>query len=242
MRVRGERECRDCGTRWSYYDTGSVACPACGSVASRGLDDERALHTEGAGTLALDEVRAAVDERPLEELAADAKEACLAYVRQDGFLHGGELRPLDDAHLAARELAHVADVVGRSLDLADDEELYLLELLRGADRGERPAADAVPDSLQAARGLAASEAVRQYGREVRDWLAEHPHPEVDAVLTDLDQHARRIGALQGDVAPATAERLVAVTGDCWRYLVEGDETALPAARDRLDRLQSIQVD
>jgi DNA-directed RNA polymerase subunit RPC12/RpoP len=31
MKIRGERECTDCGTRWSYYDTASVECPQCGS-------------------------------------------------------------------------------------------------------------------------------------------------------------------------------------------------------------------
>jgi hypothetical protein len=242
MRIRGERECRDCGTRWSYYETGSVDCPDCGSIRSRGLDDERTLHTEGAATLDLDDVRTDVDSTAAAELADAAGAACREYVRQDGFLNAGELRPLDDIHLAARELAHVADVVGRTRHPTDDEELYLLALLRGADRGERPAPADVPRSLRAARGLAVAQAVRDYRHDVRAWLDGHPNPrtEAEATLTRLDQHARRVRALEGDVAPATAERLVAASRDLTAALRDGDEAALSSARDRLDRLESIR--
>lgn len=242
MEIRGERECRDCGARWSYYETGSVTCPECGSVESRGIDDERVLHTEGAATLDLSGVRAEADERPLWELAEEAKSACREYVRQDGFLNGGELRPLDDTHLAARELAHVADLVGRSMDLADEEEFYLLTLLRGADRGKRPAPEEVPESLWEVRGLAAAEAVRAYRRELRDWLDENPHPEAEGLLARLDQHAKRLAALQGSVPPATAERLVAAARELATAVREDDEAALATAGDRLDRLDSMGGD
>lgn len=240
MRVRGERECRDCGARWSYYETGSVTCPDCGSVTSRGLDDERALHTEGAAELDLDEARAAVDERPLGEVAELAKAACRAYVRQDGFLRGGRLLTLDDTHLGARELVHVADLVGRSMALGDEEEHYLLALLGGADAGERPAPDAVPSSLRTARGLAAAESVTAYRGDLREWLDEHPHPEVDVPLGTLEQHAKRVRALQGDVPVATAVRLVAAVRDVATALREDDEAALATARDRVDRLDAAE--
>lgn len=242
MRIRGDRECRDCGSRWSYYETGSVDCPDCGSIRSRGLDEERVAHTAGTATLDLSEIRAAVDDRPAWELAADAKAACREYVRQDGFLHGGELQRLDDTHLAARELIHVADLTDRSIDLADEQELYLVTLLGGADRGERPAPDEVPGSLREARGLAAAEAVQAYRRELRDWLDDHPHPEVEAPLARLDQHVKRVVALQGAVPPAAAERLVEATRDLATAVRRDDETALASAADRLDRLESIQED
>ena len=51
MKVRGRRECEACGARWSYFDTGEVTCPDCGSLHSVGLDDERALHTASTATL-----------------------------------------------------------------------------------------------------------------------------------------------------------------------------------------------
>jgi len=59
MEIRGERECTDCGERWSYYETGDVACPACGSMQSVGVDEERALHTTTAGEFDLTEARRA---------------------------------------------------------------------------------------------------------------------------------------------------------------------------------------
>lgn len=242
MRIRGQRECRDCGTRWSYYDTGSVDCPACGSIRSRGLDDERTLHTRGAATLDLGDVRAAVDERPLAEVAEEAKRACRAYVRQDGFVDGGDLLPLGDGHLAARELVHVADLVGRAADRTEAEELYLLALLRAADAGERPAPDEVPDSMRAARGLAAAEAVRAYRSDVREWLAEDSRPEVRETLGRLDQHAKRVSALQGEVVPSTAESLVAAARALSAYLREGDEGELATADEHLDALASIRED
>jgi len=236
MRIRGERACRDCNTRWSYYETGSVNCPSCGSIRSRGIDDERALHTEGPGTLDLTAVRNAVDDQPLGAVVDEAKAACRAYLRQDGFVSGGDLRPLDDAHLAARELVHVADLVGRSAAPSEDAELYLFDLLAGADGGDRPEADVVPDDLRGPRGLAAAESVRAYRREVLDWLEDDPHPAVREPLGRLDQHARRVVALEGDVDQAVAERLVEIARSLSGYLREDDEAALAAASDRLDRL------
>lgn len=242
MKVRGRRECVDCGARWSYYETGSVTCPDCGSVRSRGLDDERRLHTAGPAELDLSAVRTAVDERPLPEVADGAKATCLEYLRERGFVRAGELLPLDDTYLAAGELVHVADVVGRTMDLGDDEEWYLLELLGGADAGERPAPDEVPGSLRAARGLAVVDAVEDYRSELREWLDEHPHPEATEPLAMLGEHGKRMRALQGDVPPAAAERLLSAVRDLSRYLRTGEEEALPTARERLDRLTGFHHD
>jgi hypothetical protein len=253
MRVRGERECRDCGTRWSYYETGAIECPDCGSVRSLGVDEQRQLHTTGPASLDLTEVREAVDDQHLAEVVAAAKERCRAYLRQDGFVRGGDLLALDDVHLAARELVHVADLVGRDRTLDDDAEWYLLALLRGADAGERPAPEEVPDDLRIARGLAAAEGVRTYRRELLEWLDEHPHPEAREPAGRLDQHGKRVEALQGDVPPREAEQLVAVARDLQRYLRDDDPQAsdataasgadaLATASERLDRLDAFRED
>ncbi|MFC6730630.1 TFIIB-type zinc ribbon-containing protein, partial [Natronoarchaeum mannanilyticum] len=152
MEIRGERECKDCGTRWSYYETGSVSCPNCESVRSVGVDEERKRHTAGQAALDLTEVRNMIDAAPESDVADAAIENCREFVRRTGFIDAGELQPLDDVYLAARELRQVADIVGRSYDPTEDEELYYLSLLRGADRGERPAPDEVPAGLREARG------------------------------------------------------------------------------------------
>ncbi len=236
MEIRGRRECRDCGARWSYYETGSVACPDCGSVRSRGLDDERALHTASPADFDLTDVRAAVEDLSPRELAREAKAECRSFVRRHGFVRGGDLQPLDDTYLAALELAYVADAADRALDLDDREHGYLLELLGGADSGERPPPAAIPPPLRAARGLAVADAVEAYRREVRRWLEANPHPEVRDLLARVHDHERRLQALDGDVDPETAERLLSAVREVGTYLRAGDDGALESARGRLDRL------
>ncbi|MFB6125274.1 MAG: TFIIB-type zinc ribbon-containing protein [Halanaeroarchaeum sp.] len=231
MEIRGERECRDCGARWSYYETGAVTCPECGSVRSRGVGD-RKRHTDAAVDLDLTEARSAAD-RSLEAAAETAVDACREYLRQRGFVAGGDLLSLDDTYLAAQELLHAATLLGAQLSVAEDEKRYLLVLLRGADVGDRPAADDVPESIRAARGLGTATAVRDYRDEVRAWLEDDPG---DVVLETIGDHVTRVKALDGEVDPADADHLVAAARAYGEYC-RGDEEALEAARDALDHLR-----
>jgi len=235
MEIRGERECQNCGTRWSYYDTGSVTCPDCGSMHSVGVDEERSLHTASPVDVDLTAAREQVDADPLHRVAATAKEACREYVRRRGFVHAGDLRDLDDTYLAATELLHAADVFGRSFQPTDDEEYYFLELLRGADRGERPDPVDVPESMREARGLAVADAVKEYRRELKRWYDGDDSAAEDA-LESVREHQKRLRALGGDLDPGTTETLVAATRGLARYLRDDDEVALANAQDRLDRL------
>lgn len=235
MKIRGERECKACGARWSYYDTGNVVCPECGSLRSVGVD-ERRRHTASAAEFDLSPIRGLLDEAPVEDVADRAASACSEYVRRTGFIDAGELRPLDETDLAARELRHVATEIGRSLQVSDDEEYYFLELLRGADEGERPPADEVPASLREARGLAAAAAVDDYSRDLRRYLEDHPERTVSRLLGTLGEHRKRVEALGGDVSPRTADALVEVARALGRAAGSGDETALAEAQERLDDL------
>lgn len=234
MKVRGQRECTECGTRWSYYDTGEVACPECGSLRSTGVD-ERTRHTDAPVDLDLTEPRNRSEE-DLTAAAEAAAERCREFVRRTGFINAGELRPLSDQYLAAAELAAVGAAVGRAMRTDDDEELYLLSLLRGADAGDRPAPEEVPDSLAATRSLAYASAVDDYRGDVRTYLEDDPHPEVRSALESIRDHVRRIEALDGEVDVRVAEQLVQSVREVGQYLAEGDEAALAAAQDRLDAL------
>lgn len=235
MKVRGERECTDCGTRWSYYETGRVECPDCGSIVSVGVD-ERTRHTASAESLDLTTARELVEsEQPLRRAAERAVDLCTEFVRGYGFIHAGTLQDLDETYLAAMELRHVAGRLARRMRVGDDEEYYFLDLLRGADRGERPARETVPTSLRGARGLAYATAVREYRADLRDYLEDHPDPPARGRLEALDEHSKRVRALDGDVPPETAERLVEAARDLGSYL-RGEEAALARAEDRLDRL------
>lgn len=235
MKIRGQRECKSCGTRWSYYETGSVSCPSCGSLQSVGTDEERSLHTATASTLDLTSIRGEVDSTPLRRLAERAVDRTREFTRGYGFIDGGELRPLDETYLAAMELQHVGSELARRIETDDDEEWYFTELLR-ADEGARPATESVPRSLRSMRGLAYANAVNEFRSDLRTYLDEYPDTTVDPTVERLSNHVKRIRALQGDVDPSESERLVAAAREIGHYLSEGDESALVRAEKRLDAL------
>ncbi|WP_338742441.1 DUF7117 family protein [Haloplanus salilacus] len=232
MKVRGRRECQACGCRWSYYETGSVACPDCESLRSVGVDD-RTLHTDASATLDLTPYRTAEHEGSLSDVVDDCKRDLRAYVRRRGFVDAGELQPLDDTVLAANELLQVIDAFHRERDPSDADRRYLLALLRGADDGERPPPDAVSETLAPARGLAYANAVADYRRDVLDWLDEHPDEAARHTLGSIHERIKRVRALEGDVSPADAESLVRAAREVGTYLIDGDESSLSAARERL---------
>lgn len=241
MEIRGNRECKDCGARWSYYDTGEVACPECGSLRSVGVDDDRQLHTDSAVSLDLDPIKGRLADRPLADTAEETTDRCRAYIRKRGFIDAGELEELDETYLIASELRHAMGAYERSLSAGsldegtdDAEQLYLLSLLDT----DRPSVDRVPDSLASARGLAYADAVEAYRSDLLEWLDanDEEFPSVRTALGRLDDHVRRVEALDGNIEPATAERLVEIAREIGRYLREGDESALARAEDRLDSL------
>lgn len=235
MKIRGQRECRECGTRWSYYETGEVACPDCGSLRSRGID-ERTEHTGAPVTLDLSPAQSMVDTEGLSAALDDAIERCRSFTTQAGFIHAGELKPLSETYLAANELVYTAREAGRTMRLDESEELYLLSLLRSADDDRRPAPDDVPPSMHAARGLAYAAAIEAYRRDLRTYLDTHPDQMAQSVLATIEEHVRRIEALDGDVDPETAERLVLATQETGDYVRTGTESLLGTARSRLDEM------
>lgn len=261
MKVRGERQCRECGVRWSYYKTGSVECPDCGSLRSVGVDD-RTAHTDAPATLDLSahrarfgDARGTLPDEGVDDLKDDLRE----YARKRGFIRGGELLPLDDTYLAARELLEAVDLYDRLRDPTDRDREYLLALLAGADDGDRPATKAVPDSLREARGMAAVRAVDEYRTDLLAFLDELAGVDtVEAVgesetasvsvtgddllaridparalLERLRDRTKRVEALTGDVPPHDADALVDAANSLGEYVRTGDKTALNRARDRL---------
>lgn len=228
MRVRGNRECRECGEQWSYFETGSPSCPACGSLSSRAVDDERTRHTDAPVELSLESAAGAIDEHDLTDLAERAADACRRYVSRRGFLDAGELRPLDDRYLAAAELRAVGDHLTATMEPDPAAEAYFYDLLAAAPDGGRPEAEAVPRSLRGARGLAVAECVGDYRRAVARWLADRDREGSVPELGQLATHERRMLALDGEVEPQVAETLVAAARDLGTAATEDD----PAARER----------
>jgi len=250
MKIRGQRVCQACSTEWSYYETGSIACPSCGSLRSVGRDENRQLHTDAPATLPLASFRDRIANEPISEYADDLKGVLREYTRKRGFINGGELQPLDDRYLTARTLLHTVDILSRRRDPTADAELYLLSLYKtlaaddGADSDaahrddttSKLAAADVPSDLRAAWGSAAADAVDAYCRDLRTWLDETLDDAAATSLSQLRDHVNRLNALQGDVEPAVATDLVDSARAVGRYLRTGDDNALTAARDRLRRL------
>jgi len=233
MDVRGERECKSCGTRWSYFETGSVECPDCGSLRSVGVGD-RELHTDAGGELDLTDARRAGADDVLDALEP-AKEACREYCQSRGFVAGGDLLDLDDTYLAAQELRRVAVLLAGKLRVGDDEQRHVLALLNGADDGDRPAPEDVPESMWAARGLAYAASVDAYRAAIREHADGGVPDPASGLLEQVREHSKRVEALDGEVAPSDGERLVAAVravADAYR----GDDSGVERARTRLDAL------
>lgn len=232
MRIRGDRTCRDCGARWSYYETGSVTCPECGSIRSTG-DGDRTQHTDRSATLDLRAPRSTAAAEDLETALDEAADVCLEYIRRRGFVDAGSLRDLDESYVHAQELRHAATLAASRLELADVERAYLLELLGGAV-GDRPSVESVPESFRAARGLAVATAVRDYRDELRRWLdATDERPEARSLLESLAEHEKRVRALDGEVDPEETARLLAGARAVGTYCRSGAGSDLKAARETL---------
>ena len=244
MKIRGERECKNCGARWSYYETGEATCPDCGSLRSVAVEDERQQHTDSPAEIDLTPHRAAIgDGADIVDVADDVEEDCRAYLRKRGFIRGGELQPLDDTFLAVQELrAAIADYsrderagTERGQHDRDDAQRYLLDLLQSADDGERPAPADVPETLAPARGLAYATAIEAYRDDVATYLDDHPDEDARRLLGRIRDQEKRLSALGGDMPPEAVETLVRACRDLGSYL-NGEEGALATARQRLDEL------
>lgn len=235
MEIRGQRECKDCGQKWSYYDTASVACPTCGSLRSVGVGD-RQRHTDAPASLDLTAALSSLETVGISGVADDVAPALRAYTRKRGFINAGELQPLDDTFLIAHELIQALDVYDRLRDPDDRAEYYVLALLRGASDGDRPEPDAVPAAMREARGLGYAEAVSAYRRDLIEWLENSPDSDARRTLGRLREQLKRLEALQGDVDPAAAEGLVTAAREIGTALETGEHEPLASARDRLSRL------
>lgn len=236
MKIRGTRECQSCGTQWSYYETGSPSCPSCGSLRSVGLDETRQEHTDSPADLELEPVRSRLAGESVESVAAELKATVRTYTRKHGFITGGELAPLDGEYLAACELLHVADLLGRRRQPTEAEQLYLFALIEAAENDEWPPDAELPESMTAARGLGVVKALEAYRRELRTWLDDQPDPELQSTLGVLRDQCKRAEALQGEISPGTASSLIAAARGIGQYLRTDEEAALATARDRLERL------
>lgn len=238
MNVRGERECRDCGNRWSYYETGAIECPQCESLRSVGVT-ERATHTDTPVTLELNahrtrfgETRGTLPSEGVDELKRDLRR----YVHKRGFINGGELRRLDSTYLAARELMEAVDVYDRLRDPTEFDQEYLLALLAGADEGDRPETTAVPDDMWEARGMAAARAVGEFREDALTFLDELAAGENAAAEPTGDSGRDEAAEASSTVSVSTSGESAVDEAN----RVEPARDVLGRIRDQTKRLEALQ--
>ena len=253
MEIRGQRRCTECGQEWSYFDTGEVACPACGSLKSVGRG-ERKTHTDSAIELDLSPHRQAVDaETDLSAITDGLTTTLRDYIRQRGFLNGGTLQPPDDTLLSAAELLHAVDVLDRRRRPTDEAQLYVTKLLGGADDGHRPAPDSVPASMTTARGLAYTEVLSRFHQDFTKWVTEESPimnasaEGANAIRTSdisvhqlrerFSTHLTRSEALQGDIPVETSETLLVIARKLHDGTVNDDIDALETAQMKLNSVR-----
>ena len=236
MDIRGQRVCQACDTEWSYYETGSVACPNCGSLRSVGRDEERKHHTDTPATLPLASFRAQIAEEPVSAYADELKTVLREYTRKRGFINGGELRPLDDRYLTARTLLHTVDSLTRRREPSADAELYLVSLYKtlAADAAETTSDGDPVDS----GGSDADSVVDAVDAELTDR---------EAAGGDLDLTAVQVPSeLRAAWGLAVADAVAAYCRDLRTWLDDSPDaaaaTTLSQLRDHTNRLNALQGD
>ncbi len=192
MEIRGERECLDCGETWSYFETREPACPECGSLRSRAIED------------AADDTSGAVETGDLltrfgggfDDALGEAEERCREYTSRKGFVEGGELLPPEPVYVMACEVKHIAGEFVGTREPTDDEREYIVALVEGVETGEPPAPDARPESLDAAHNRAVAETVEEYAKELSRYLDGLDR--ADSRVEEARDLAKRTQATDGD--------------------------------------------
>lgn len=191
MEIRGERECLDCGETWSYFETREPACPECGSLRSRAVEDADedttgAVETGDLLTRFGGEFDAALGE---------AEDRCREYTSRTGFVRGGELYPPEPTYVMACEVKHIAAEFVGEREPTDEEREYVVALVEGVETGDPPSPDDRPESLDAAHNQAVAETVEEYAKELSGYL--RGVGETDGRVEEARDLAKRTQATDG---------------------------------------------
>ncbi|MFB6284080.1 MAG: hypothetical protein ABEK59_09145 [Halobacteria archaeon] len=161
MELRGERECLECGSTWSYFDSRQVCCPECGSIRSQSVSSPRMDSTSDVDIVD-SEVLTGIGEN-FDETLSELEERCRRYTSQTGFVEKGDLKPPTPRYVMACEIKHAATT--RDAEGLDEKSRrYVVDLVHGIRDGEPP--DKTPSGLQETHNLAIAETVRDYSTEV----------------------------------------------------------------------------
>ena len=192
MEIRGERECLDCGETWSYFDTREPACPECGSLRSRAVED---ADEDTGGAVETGDLLTRFGGE-FEEALEEAEERCREYTSRAGFVEGGELLPPEPTYVMACEVKHIAAEFVGAREPTDEERAYVVALVEGVEKGEPPSPDERPTSLDAAHNRAVAETVEEYAKEISSYLRSVG--KTDGRVEEARDLAKRTQATDGD--------------------------------------------
>jgi hypothetical protein len=196
MEIRGERECLDCGETWSYFETREPACPECGSLRSRSVEEAEEDTAGGVETADLLTRFGGDFDAALEE----AEDRCREYTSRAGFVEGGELLPPSPVYVMACEVKHVAAEFVGEREPTDDEREYVVALVEGVEKGEPPSTEGRPESLDAAHRRSVAETVEEYAVELSRYLRSVD--ETDGRVEEARDLAKRTQATDGEADDA----------------------------------------
>jgi hypothetical protein len=196
MEIRGKRECLDCGETWSYFDTREPACPECGSLRSRAVED---ADEDTGGAVETGDLLTRFGGE-FEEALEEAEERCREYTSRAGFVEGGELLPPEPTYVMACEVKHVAAEFVGAREPTDDERAYVVALVEGVEKGKPPSPDERPASLDAAHNRAIAETVEEYAKEISSYLRSVG--KTDGRVEEARDLAKRTQATDGEADDA----------------------------------------
>ncbi|MFB6253304.1 MAG: hypothetical protein ABEI06_01680 [Halobacteriaceae archaeon] len=240
MEIKGYRECRECGHQWSYYETGNVQCPECGSIKSTGLD-ERTLHTNNPVEIDITSIQSLVSNDEFRQAGQRAAKEARNYTIKRGFIHKGDLIRCDERIFSCHELRNLGNYINRTASITEETEYYFIETIQAVKNSGRPDQQAIPKNLRSIRGLAYARAAKDYLNDVTTWIeyADHELPS-GGVLERTKENIKRVEALDGDISIGDSERIYEIVANLYSYCTTGEISTYEQIEEYLSNLEKFQ--
>ena len=161
MEIRGERECLECGSTWSYFESREVCCPECGSIKSQSMSSPRMDNTTDIDLVDSEVLGGLSDD--LDSALSTLEERCREYTGKTGFVERGDLKPPSPRYVMACEVKQIAAIYDAN-QLTGDDRRYFVDLVHGLRDGEPP--EKPSGELEYIHNTAIAETVRDYATEV----------------------------------------------------------------------------
>ncbi|MFB6186034.1 MAG: hypothetical protein ABEI86_04100 [Halobacteriaceae archaeon] len=239
MEIKGYRECRECGHQWSYYETGNIQCPECGSIKSTGID-ERRLHTNTPVEIDITSIQSLVSNDEFRQAGQLAAEEARNYTIRRGFIQEGELIQCDDRIFSCHELRNLGNYINRTTSITDETEYYFIETIQAVKNKGRPDQQAIPMKLRSIRGLAYARTAKDYLNAVMTWVEyTDQQPPSRGVFERTKENIKRVEALDGDISVRDSERIYEIVTNLYSYCTTGEVSTYEQIEEYLSNLEKL---